>query len=232
MKKILLLLFILIISAITIQAQETTGHLKKPKNNTYLSVELGRSYFKDEVSDPLDMFRSQHFNTPTFGVLIEHELNPRLSIETGIAFRRFRTSLRSECDVLNTETSIFQVPLRLNYTLWEKGRFKLKAFTGINVSFQDVGRSGRVTGSELSYNFQSDGPAVIIAPELGLKLDYQVNKRMKLGVFASYVWSNHNLDRTIINYTVEDSSPIQAITNTRGSYFQAGFRVSYRLGKN
>lgn len=229
MKKLLIVLIALVFSNLCLTAQDNTGQLKKPKRNTYISVEIGRNYFKDQVEDPGGKFIARKFNTPTFGVLIEHELSPRLSIETGIALRSFNTSLRSDCSVLNSETSIFQVPIRLNYTLWEKGKFKLKAFAGLNTSFQDVGSSGLLTSPELSYNFQSDGPAILIAPEVGLKLDYQVNKRIKVGAFASYVLSNGNLDRTVINYSTEGNAPIQAISRSRGSYFQAGFRVSYLL---
>ena len=229
MKKLLILTITLLLAMVNLEAQDNSGHLKKPKGKTYISVELGRSYFEDQVSDPGEKFVAGKFTTPTFGVLVEHELSPRWSIETGITLRRFRTSLSSDCFVQNIETSIFQVPIRFNYTLWEKGKFQLKAFAGLNTSFQDVGNSGSLSSRDFNYTFQSDGPAVLIAPELGLKLDYHVSKRLKVGVFASYVLSNRNLDRTVVNYTLENNSPIQAVSSSQGSYFQAGFRVSYLL---
>ncbi len=229
MKKIFVISIIILISVLDLKAQEGTDKQKKAKGRTFIGVEFGRTYFRDEVSDPGGKFTSSQFNTPTFGIFIEHELTPKFSIESGIAVRNFRNSLRSDCSVYTTENSVIQIPLRFNYTLWEKGRFKLKAYAGVNTSFQSAGDSGIQTGSELSYNYLTDGPDLLFTPEIGLKLDYQVNDRIKLGVFASYVMSPRDLNQTIINYSVEGNAPLQAISRNPGSYFQAGFRVSYLL---
>ena len=229
MKRLLLLPILFILVTTIVSAQDTMVPLNKAKRNTFISVELGQIYYRDHVSDPEGIFLSNQFNGPVFGIYLEQELNGKLSIEAGVRFRNHQTQIINECSGFTTERKVFQIPLRINYTLWQRGRFQVKTFAGINASSRLPEGASSDSEGELSYHYLTDNPAISMAPEVGVKVDYRVSPRMRIGMFASYVMSLSDLEPTTIRYSIEGNAPVRAISRNQSNYFQVGFRISYLL---
>lgn len=137
----------------------------------------------------------------SFGVSIGRRLTPRLSVESGLTYTLLRTRLNYYCDGAdisrNVRNSYIGIPLKLNYTVFERSSFSVYGTVGAAIDIPVGTQYGNVqTSRPLKGDivFPRLSSRVQLSALFGAGVQYSLSPRVGLYFEPSlrYYFSNHS----------------------------------------
>jgi len=230
---------ILLISLLTYCLQT---HAQK---NIHVGLNLINAHDITQIKDEGNNFVSQFAYRSGFEFRIGHDINSKLSVETGFILKDYKvdfTSIVVDPNFINRFSGFYtaQIPIRLR-ARWQlsQSAIIISPVLGTRIVSASNARSDRFgswnsisssgNSSRIDYTLDRTSHIVTLLAELGTDLEFKVSKRFYLTTGISYLQGFKGITKTTATYDFGDGITHDFSATTRGSYvsLNIGFRYTF-----
>lgn len=206
--------------------------------STHIGAEVAYSADLFKQTDAGSRLSQPDVSSALWGVNIRHVFQQKLFFETGLYARAYKVGIAfdGEYGTQSTDRNGYLLPLRIGFRLpLLKGAVALCPVTGITFGVTDESEGGMIGEAQalakepITYSYNLQHPSQVFSLfQAGLGIDIKLWPKTILQLSSNYYGGLSKMMKQTIEYKPMSSSssvPVQAIQESRGSFYTVGIGI-------
>jgi len=205
--------------------------------STHIGAEVAYSADIFKITDPNGRLSRPDVSSALWGVNIRHLMSKHLFFETGLYTRAYKIGVAFDGDygTQSSDRNGYLLPLRLGARFpLLKGAVAFCPVTGFTFGVTDEGGYGLIGTTQspgndpVTYSYNLQHPSQVFSlVQAGMGIDIRLWPKTVLQLSSNYYGGLSKVTKQTIEYKPANSSgnPVQAIQESRGSFYTIGIGV-------